>query len=117
MQFISQQRRSGTSSLLKRIADHNDVWILVPDDKSKSIFGDSALSFEDLSSQRATKKKPILVDNHTLIRFCEMTHTEIESLENEIQRRDLLISKIDHLMDDFKGEKQKISYGNKYKTI
>lgn len=92
--FVTSLRRSGTTSLIKRVAAENDVWVLVPDMLTKQEFGESGITLQDLDKLHGHSQKPILVDNYTLIKLSELTMNEFENLELKIKERNNLIRKI-----------------------
>lgn len=72
--FILSQRRSGTTTLIKKIADENDVWVLVPNMSDSLQFKKgSAISIHQLANNsNGMEGKPILVDNATLLRLMDV---------------------------------------------
>jgi hypothetical protein len=88
-------RRSGTSSLLERIAKKEDVYILVPTEKEKRDpkWNGKALSFEDLRKD-GLKPKPILLDNHAMLEFSETAYRYAHKLEGELKDRNKLLIRI-----------------------
>ncbi len=72
--FILSQRRSGTTTLIKKIADENDVWVLVQNMADGLQFKrGSAISIHQLiGSSDGMEGKPILVDNATLLRLMDV---------------------------------------------
>ena len=100
--FFIRQRQSGTSTLLKKVAAENDVWILVPNEKMKEEFGPQAIDFYDLQEMMGTEKKPILVDNYTMIRLCEEFHLNISELQTSLHEKSLLLDNIERLIRDHK---------------
>jgi hypothetical protein len=88
-------RRSGTSSLLEKIAKSNDVYILVPTEEEKSDpkWNGKALSFNDLK-RGGIKPKPILLDNHAMLKFSELAYQYSKELEGKLSDRNGLLAKI-----------------------
>jgi hypothetical protein len=82
--FMSRMRRSGTTTLLRKISDEMEAWVLVPYEEDKKEFFDSALSFEDLNGGCGREPKPILVDNYTMMKLLSMAITEIEVRDAQI---------------------------------
>ena len=62
-EFTVGLRRSGTTTLIKKVAEQNDVWVIVPNQEHKKLFGDYALSLHELDKMQGSKPKPILLDN------------------------------------------------------
>lgn len=107
VEFFISQRRSGTTRLIRHTAEHNDVWVLVPNAEMKKEFGDKGVSFDDLERMRGAERKPILVDNYTMLKLCEEFDINIKKLEEAIKERETLINSIEHLIGRFKrNEKQ-----------
>lgn len=93
--FFNGMRRSGTTSLLQKIAAENDVWVLVPTEVEKREFGGKAITFHEIGKLGGeTAKKPILVDNYTLLNLSGEASREFTTLETMIARRDKLIKTI-----------------------
>ena len=91
--FFTSQRRGGTTSLIKRISESNDVYVLVSLEREKKNFK-NAVSFGQLKNELHKKPKPILVDNGTMMLLLERSCDEIEKLELGLSKRDILINKI-----------------------
>ncbi|NBR14936.1 MAG: hypothetical protein EBU01_10225 [Crocinitomicaceae bacterium] len=103
--FFISQRASGTTTLLKSVAANNDVWVLVPNAEMKSEFGSQGVSFDDLERMQGKAKKPILVDNYTMLKLCDDFNINITELEQLVKDRDVLINSIDHLIHEFQRNK------------
>ncbi len=100
--FLIEQRQSGTTTLLKTIAANNDVWVLVPDQQTKGQFNGSAITLDELDRMGSKSHKPILVDNYTMIKLCELVDVEIIGLDNAISERENLIEKMEDLIKQFR---------------
>jgi len=94
-QWVAGMRRSGTSSLLERIAQTEDVYILVPTQKEKDDkkWNGKALCFSDLE-RGAIKPKPILVDNHFMIELADKAIKYQSELERKVRYRNALLYNI-----------------------
>jgi len=103
---VFEARRMGTSTMLKKLASENDVYILVPNEKCKEMFGDSAITFEELIKNGGLGRspKPLLLDNFTLLELTRGTFDEIARLEGEVVRRDQLIHTISRDISNFEKE-------------
>lgn len=99
--FFVSSRRSGTTTLIKKIASENDVWVLVLNQEHKKEFGEKAISIEYLKDTKGRKSKPILIDNLTLIMLTEYSIIEIQSLDLEIEKRNKFIRKISDDIKEF----------------
>lgn len=82
--FFRSQRATGTTTLIKKIAKDNDVWLLMPTAASKGNFKDikNVLSLSD--NLDGLPPKPILVDNHTMLFIAEMTVGTIDTLTSSL---------------------------------
>lgn len=88
-------RRSGTSSLLEKIAKTYDVYILVPTEKEKNDpkWNGKALSFNDLKRD-GVKPKPLLIDNHAMLEFSDLAYRYSKDLEGKLKERNDLLQRI-----------------------
>lgn len=93
--WVLSLRRSGTSSLLERIAKTEDVYVLVPtaDEKKDKKWKGKALCFEDLK-RTGLKPKPILIDNHFMIELADRAYKYQLELESKVQVRNSLLYQI-----------------------
>jgi hypothetical protein len=94
--FFLKNRRSGTTTLIQKIASKYDVYVIVPNSQSKENFGKSGITFNDLSTDKfnGLEPKPILVDNHTMLEILNYFDDRINELKNEINDRDILLNSI-----------------------
>lgn len=99
--FMQNYRRSGTSTLIKKVAAENDCWIVVAKSEEKEEFGENAISLSELPKM-GLLAKPILIDNHALLVIGETGLKTIQNLEAEIEQKDKFISDIEFLFDEFK---------------
>lgn len=106
LEFVIRSRRTGTTTLIKKVASENDVWVLVPNSESKEEFGKSGISFSDLSKMGGSNPKPILLDNYTLLRLTELSLEEFARLNSMIERRDRLIRIIQNEIKIFEHYEQ-----------
>lgn len=110
--FLLSQRQSGTTTLLKKIAAENDVWVLVPNATMKNEFGESTITFDDLSHAQGRKVKPIFMDNFTMMQLCEFFENELIDKDLKITKQYSLINKIKTDIEMF--ERLNCKYDNKY---
>lgn len=102
--FFLALRRSGTSYLIKQIANDHDVYVLVANNESKKGFGEKAISIQDIAihlDSLKKKPKPILLDNGTLIELLKLTVIEFESVNAELNRKHSLIKNIAQQIHDY----------------
>lgn len=103
MAFFISMRRGGTTSLLRKIADENDVYVLVPTSAQKKEFGDKAITLEELHNNTGRKAKPVLVDNYTMILLSEDGIKEFEKLRKAFNERQRMLRDIDVMLERFKN--------------
>lgn len=104
--FTADLRRSGTTTLIQKVASENDVWVLVPNQQMKKEFGESGVTFEELDRMKGYKPKPILLDNYTLLQLSELSLKEYERLDSAIKKRDKLIRTIRNEINLFERENE-----------
>lgn len=92
--FLFNNRSSGTTTLIKKISDENDVHILVHNEETKQNFGKNAINIQDLYENKGLPPKPILVDNATFIELIKMVVNNISYLEQKIISRDNVLKQI-----------------------
>ena len=110
--FVTDLRRSGTTTLIKKVASENDVWVLVPNQQMKKEFGESGVTFDELDRMKGCKPKPILLDNYTLLQLSELSLNEYERLDSMIKKRNRLIRTIRDEINLFERENGKGSFEN-----
>jgi hypothetical protein len=94
LNFIERNRRQGSTSLLREVAENNDVYYLVfREDQKQTLNVKGAISFGELEKGLTLEKKPVLVDVAFLHEFVQYYDTKIvrlsmknQELENKIQR-------------------------------
>lgn len=93
--FMIRQRHSGTTTLVKKIVEDNDVWVLVAKDEDRREFNSKkAIPITQLEYYRPADKKPIIFDNHAIFRLIEIADKQREDILEEnktlrIQRQKL----------------------------
>lgn len=110
--FVVGLRRSGTTTLIKKVASENDVWVLVPNQQMKKVFGESAITFNELEKIKGCKPKPILLDNSTLLILSELSLKEYEKHDLMVKKRNRLIRRIQDEIRLFEFENGKDSFEN-----
>lgn len=94
LDFIEHNRRQGSTSLLREVAEKHDVYYLVfREDQKQSLNVKGAISFGELEKGLALERKPILVDVAFLNEFVQHYNTKLvrlsmrnQELEKKIQR-------------------------------
>lgn len=108
-------RRNGSTSLLKRIAKTERVYILVENAEDKKDFGESAITLHDFKNIEGKDLRPILVDNHLLMNIIDDVELKIYTLKNELSKKDRLINNINNLVKEYTNHNhfdEKISASN-----
>ena len=103
--FMLQNRRSGTTTLLRLIADTHDVYVVVPFEADKKEFGDSAITFQDLEDMKGKTTKPILIDNHSMLKLCAEHNLEVNELSENLKERDEVLDKIRDAIAGIQGQR------------
>ncbi len=110
--FVTDLRRSGTTTLIKKVASENDIWVLVPNQQMKKEFGESGVTFDEIDRMKGFKPKPILLDNYTLLQLSELSLNEYKRLDLMIKKRNRLIRTIRDEINLFERENSKGSFKN-----
>ena len=110
--FVTDLRRSGTTTLIKKVASENDVWVLVPNQESKKEFGEGAITFYELDKMKGCEPKPILLDNYTLLKLSELSLNEYERLDFSIKERNRLVRNIKREIEEFERHYGKNAFDN-----
>ena len=110
--FVTDLRRSGTTTLIQKVASENDVWVLVPNQQMKKEFGKSGVTFDELGRMKGCKAKPILLDNYTLLQLSELSLNEYERLDLMIKKRNRLIRTIRDEIRLFERKNGRSSFEN-----
>ncbi len=108
--FFMANRRTGTSTLIKELADKNDVYILVANLEEEKRFGEKAISIGSLRNMEGKIAKPVLVDNFTMIELAEKGCREIEELQKKVKARNKFILDMKNLIANFERENETIVY-------
>ena len=105
--FLGSMRKTGTTTLLKKIAEENDVWVLVANSEQAKEFGDKAMTISDL--KLGVERKPILFDPYSVEYLSGVAQDEIMDLLEKIRRRDDLISDVDARISAYKVRESLLS--------
>lgn len=111
MNFFQEQRRSGTTTMILKIAKENDVYVLLPnlemaDTEYKEVKG-KCVNMQYLRDMTGKPTKPILVDNFTMLELIQKSYNEIAHQEHEVAERHkalLDIKKIIGSFETYNGE-------------
>ena len=105
LNFILKNRRSGTTTLIKKIAAENDCYVVVryqqeikheyDDIKGKCITLEQLFNFDGLPS------KPILFETQAIKELCELAKERFEVVRGQNFKRDVLLQKIKQSLIDF----------------
>lgn len=104
-QWVHSLRRSGTSTLLQKIAEKEDVYVLVGSEKEKNDpkWGGKALSFDDLK-RSSLPPKPILVDNYFMLEIAERAYRHQTKIETELAARNVFLHRIKYELESFENK-------------
>lgn len=108
LNILTELRRSGTTTLIKKIAAENDVWVLVINSEAKKEFGESAITPFEVNKLIGLKPKPILIDNATLMKLSELSLSEFQHLGAAIKQRNNLLLQIKESINRFEKESGEI---------
>ncbi len=106
IRWLNANRQSGTTSLIKKIASENDVYVLVSNKEEASIYGHKAVPIYNIESKISdTKiKKPILVDASILSSLLKLASLEIDYLAVVDNKKSDLIAKIKEEIESYDNE-------------
>lgn len=102
--FFLFNRRSGTTTLINKIAEKENIWILVANNDEVKLFpkhGDKVISILDLDDLHLMEPRPILVDNHTIIKIVELVQSNTLDMQKEINDRNDLLKDIRDAIEMF----------------
>jgi hypothetical protein len=81
LNFLLSKRRSGTTTLLQKIASENDVFVLVETKEESDIFYDGkAITLSNLRNLNGVKAKPILIEASLLMSLLRESDNKICTL-------------------------------------
>lgn len=94
LSFLLSNRQTGTTSFLEKIATENNVWVIVARHKEKPKFNGKALAIDELNHVRGLDRRPILIDNHTMLCILEDINSDYNNLLIKYDRNEKLIEEI-----------------------
>jgi hypothetical protein len=81
LEFLLSKRKSGTTTLLQKIASENDVFVLVQTkEESESFYDGKAIALSDLRKLNGVKDKPILIETSLIISLLRESDNKICTL-------------------------------------
>lgn len=100
MVLMSQNRRSGTSTLIKNISKEHKVLIVVAHLIEKNDFGETAVSLSEIRNMGSitATKTPVLFDNHAVMVLAELALREIINLQEKVSELEGKITKINRVL-------------------
>ena len=114
LEFLKQNRKSGTTSLLVDTYDNNDSYFIVNDEHQKAMLKTKStkddilpLKHLDFTKFAGKSKKPILIDNYPIIELLEKLiylNKELKIKLNSAQNALTAIQEIIQLHDKSKYE-------------
>lgn len=111
--FFQNRRRSGTSTLIQSIAKDHDVLVVLPTEKETQYYkpGTSCVTLYDIIDNPGrylgTERKPILIDNSTMLLLMEMLGTEFNTMNEDIQDHNRLLNTFHRMIGEFQRGKRK----------
>lgn len=113
LRFIQSQRRSGTTTLIQKIATENDCHVVVrySDDIKKQYpkeLWDKCITLEQLFNLEGIPPKPILFETPAIKHLCEMAKERYEIVSDQNFRMDSTLNKIKKAIYDFELSGDKI---------
>jgi hypothetical protein len=111
-EFLLRMRRSGTTTLLLKIAKENDVYVLVPshDMPGYEEVKDKTVSIQQLETSQGLKGKPILIDNYTLIKYAEWANKQLDNITEEMVNRNKALYHIKNHIAQYEQYHGKLGY-------
>lgn len=112
LNFILKNRRSGTTTLIKKIASENDCYVVVrfkqEIDKEYLEIKDKCITLEQLTQFDGLPQKPILFESQAIKELCEMAKERYEIVRNQNIRRDNALEEIKRCINTFESRGDKI---------
>jgi len=112
LNFILKNRRSGTTTLIKKIAAENDCYVVVRfQQEIKSQYReikDKCITLEQLFNFDGFPTKPILFESQAIKEMCELAKERFEVVRNQNFKRDVLLKKIKQSLMEFELSEDKI---------
>lgn len=111
LNFILKNRRSGTTTLIKKIAAENDCYIVVrfhQEIKYYEEVKDKCITLEQLFNFDGLPTKPILFESQAIKELCELAKERFEVVRNQNFKRDVLLQKIKQSLVEFELSGDKI---------
>jgi ABC-type phosphate transport system auxiliary subunit len=102
--FFLRNRKTGATRLIQRIAKQNDVWVLVSNQMQEKDFGDKGVSIHRINELDGLEKRPILVDNQTMMKIFGEFSDEKTELEKQIKELENLVDNIHTQISVFKRD-------------
>jgi hypothetical protein len=111
LSFLLSNRQTGTTSLLEKIAAENNVWVIVAKHQEKPKFNGKALTIDELNHARGLDRRPILIDNHTMLWILEDINSDHNNLLIKYNRSEKLIEEITESINRYNiGNKKSMIY-------
>ena len=117
LNFILHNRKSGTTTLIRKIAAENDCYIVVRfsrEIESYKDVKDKCITLEQLFDFKNLPKKPILFESQAIKEMCELAKASYEVVKNQNLRRDALLKNIKQSLEIFESSGDIIGSVSKY---
>lgn len=82
--YLQRNRNSGTTTLIQKVAQENVVVVVIAAtmEQGKRMFGDKAIVINSTRmGGMGRQRKPILIDNFTLLELCRSSISDLERVE------------------------------------
>jgi len=105
IKFILNNRRSGTTTLIKKIALENDCYVVVRYlDEIRTEYKeikDKCITLEQLFKCEGLPKKPVIFETQAIRYICELAQERFDVVQNQNFKRDVLLTKIKNSLKEF----------------
>ena len=104
--FMMNNRKTGHTSLLEKIAKENDVYIIIDHQESKKNFSEDVhanlVPLTELYRLEGIENKPVLIDNDALQTMLRQMLLECGTLEEQNKLRDHHLQQIEHILEIYR---------------
>lgn len=113
-QFLTNFRRSGTTTFVKKIAAENDVMVIVATVEEARDFGDKAIALIDLKKHHGDSPKPLLIESSVFLNISEDAYKQITYSQKVIERQREVLGSIRRQIDDL--DKELMGFDQSFQT-
>ena len=118
--FFRENRGNGNTTMLEKIYNTEDVYLIVLNQKEKDDLNvkdkSRVIVVNTIQKFRAVSiKKPILVDNHVLTELLQDSADGIDYLTQELKEREDALMEINKILSNFKFKRE--TYANTHYNV